>query len=252
VTGNSASGQGGGVFHEGDPLLEAGFRSTIIAANTASGVADDCDTDGNGLFTSNGFNLDSTDTCGLGAGTDLPNVTALLGPLADNGGPTWTHRLLVGSPAIDAGSTDPLGPDIDQRGVVRPQGVRRDIGAFERSGAVPSTCASADAAVADWKGEVPVAECADLREAQKLCKAWLKTCKKVVKAAASCRSAEVSSAASLEKAACKISSVGDPRQCKKDAAAEFKLLKADAKTQRAAGFDACEDHLDDCILLCND
>lgn len=33
----------------------------------------------------------------------LLGVDPLLGPLADNGGPTWTHALLAGSPAIDAG-----------------------------------------------------------------------------------------------------------------------------------------------------
>ncbi|HUF78353.1 MAG TPA: choice-of-anchor Q domain-containing protein [Thermoanaerobaculia bacterium] len=61
---------------------------------------------------------------------DLPGVDPLLGPLADNGGPTHTHALLVGSPAID---TTALGvaPPEDQRGVPRPQGPRADIGAFE-------------------------------------------------------------------------------------------------------------------------
>jgi hypothetical protein len=58
----------------------------------------------------------------------------LLGPLADNGGPTWTHALLTGSPAIGAGDpnfTSP--PDFDQRGPGFPRVVsgRIDIGAFE-------------------------------------------------------------------------------------------------------------------------
>jgi hypothetical protein len=53
-----------------------------------------------------------------------------VGPLADNGGPTWTMALLPGSPAIDAGT--PLGaPAADQRGIARPQGPGVDIGAFE-------------------------------------------------------------------------------------------------------------------------
>jgi hypothetical protein len=54
-----------------------------------------------------------------------------LGPLGDNGGPTRTHRLLPGSPAIDAAST-PDCPPTDQRGVPRPQGAGCDIGSFER------------------------------------------------------------------------------------------------------------------------
>ena len=57
-----------------------------------------------------------------------------LGPLANYGGPTQTHQLLSGSPAIDR---VPSCPPIDQRGVRRPSdgngdGVARcDIGAFE-------------------------------------------------------------------------------------------------------------------------
>ncbi|NNC99145.1 MAG: hypothetical protein HKN85_03085 [Gammaproteobacteria bacterium] len=55
-----------------------------------------------------------------GAGVDV---------LADNGGPTLTHALLVGSPAIDAA----VGtcPATDQRGVARPQGAGCDVGAYE-------------------------------------------------------------------------------------------------------------------------
>jgi hypothetical protein len=61
---------------------------------------------------------------------DLLGVDPMLGPLQDNGGPTWTHALLTGSAAIDAG--DPAGaPSEDQRGVPRPQGAGVDIGAFE-------------------------------------------------------------------------------------------------------------------------
>lgn len=51
----------------------------------------------------------------------LPN--GMLGPLADNGGPTWTHTLLTESSAINA--ADPAtAPDVDQRGVARPHGCR--------------------------------------------------------------------------------------------------------------------------------
>src|SRR5262249_42704880 len=62
--------------------------------------------------------------------TDLTDTDPRLGPLADNGGPTFTHALLFGSPAIDAGR--PVrGVTTDQRGVPRPQGNAPDIGAFE-------------------------------------------------------------------------------------------------------------------------
>ena len=51
--------------------------------------------------------------------------TTVLGPLADNGGPTQTHALLPGSFAIDAGDSASPGvlgscPTIDQRGMPRP------------------------------------------------------------------------------------------------------------------------------------
>ena len=57
----------------------------------------------------------------------------MLGPLADNGGPTQTHALLTGSPAINnataAGATA-----TDQRGVAA-VGVR-DSGAYEFTGSL--------------------------------------------------------------------------------------------------------------------
>jgi hypothetical protein len=64
----------------------------------------------------------------------------LLGPLADNGGPTQTMALGAGSPAIDAGSA--FGLATDQRGQPRPfvfaalahPGDGSDIGAFELQG----------------------------------------------------------------------------------------------------------------------
>jgi putative cell wall-binding protein len=52
-----------------------------------------------------------------------------LGPLASNDGPTQTHALLAGSVAIDAATDSVLATD--QRGVTRPQGAARDVGAFE-------------------------------------------------------------------------------------------------------------------------
>jgi len=48
--------------------------------------------------------------------------------LADNGGPTQTHALVAGSPAINFAGA--CGLDADQRGVARPQGAC-DAGAFE-------------------------------------------------------------------------------------------------------------------------
>jgi len=82
-------------------------------------------------------NLSSDNTCNFTGGA-LAGVDPVLGPLEDNGGPTQTHELLPGSPAIDTGvNLSYQGTGIDQRGVSRPidgddDGVpRNDIGAFE-------------------------------------------------------------------------------------------------------------------------
>lgn len=77
-----------------------------------------------------------SDVQGGWAGTGNINADPLLGPLADNGGFSFTHALGAGSSAIDAG--DPSNcPATDQRGVIRPidgdgvDGPRCDMGAYE-------------------------------------------------------------------------------------------------------------------------
>ncbi len=71
-------------------------------------------------------------------GPEGGSIDPLLGALADNGGPTLTHALLPGSPAINAGDLNAQGgaggvPLYDQRGEPfdRIFGGRIDIGAFE-------------------------------------------------------------------------------------------------------------------------
>jgi hypothetical protein len=135
-------------------ILAAGITTelhgTMVARNGTcdGGFCGDC-TDAEEI-TSLGHNLDSDGSCGLDASTDLSNVDPLLGPLQDNGGPTPTHALLRGSPAIDAIPTrecvydddgDPETPAVrlavDQRGVTRPRNGDHvassscDIGAYE-------------------------------------------------------------------------------------------------------------------------
>jgi hypothetical protein len=87
-------------------------------------VSDDC----KGTLTSLDYNLISDLTgCTLVASPhDQTNIGATLGPLQDNGGPTWTHALLPGSPAMDAGNpggcNDQLGATLHaaQSGAPRP------------------------------------------------------------------------------------------------------------------------------------
>ena len=60
-----------------------------------------------GTVTSYGYNVSSDDGGGYLNGTgDQINTNPLLGPLQNNGGATFTHQLLPGSPAIDTGRSE--------------------------------------------------------------------------------------------------------------------------------------------------
>ena len=88
---------------------------------------------GANMDSSIGYNIESPgNTCGFdpdGTTVDVPDP--MLGPLQDNGGPTETHALLPGSPALDQIPAVDCEVTEDQRGVARPQGPACDVGAFE-------------------------------------------------------------------------------------------------------------------------
>ncbi|MDW8254746.1 MAG: choice-of-anchor Q domain-containing protein [Chloroflexota bacterium] len=80
-----------------------------------------------------GLNFLDDSSCSTANGTaDGTTADPLLGPLADNGGPTLTRALLAGSPAINAATG--TCPPTDQRGVAWPVGPACDVGADEASG----------------------------------------------------------------------------------------------------------------------
>lgn len=124
----ATNGTGGGLYTHESAVQ---FRNSIIAGNQPDQCA------GTGGYISQGNNLSSAEDCLFMAGGDLQNTDPMLGPLADNGGPTQTRALLHGSPAIDHALTLVGCPSTDQRGIARPQGGRCDIGAYELGAEAP-------------------------------------------------------------------------------------------------------------------
>ncbi len=129
-SGNSAvAGYGGGIFTHNNTSLT--LQNSIVASN----IGGDCYNPT--ALISNGYNLDTDNTCNLTQPTDLPNTNPQLGILADNGGPNDTMALGPTSPAIDRipYGVNGCGTTIttDQRGFLRPSpaGGACDMGAYE-------------------------------------------------------------------------------------------------------------------------
>jgi predicted outer membrane repeat protein len=167
ISGNTSGGNGGGIqlYSNAQPATVNILNSTIVN-NTAGGIggginvgtggaasrivtiansviAGNTDTSGaNDIVRSTGSTLNASfslfqtaPAAGTINGTSS-NVTTgvdpLLGPLADNGGPTFTHLPLAGSPLINAGDPNfAPPPNTDQRGDPRVAQGRLDIGAVE-------------------------------------------------------------------------------------------------------------------------
>jgi hypothetical protein len=159
ISGNTAtfqhSGRGGGIYG-GGPLT---ITNSTLIDNSADGTAAaggiesygaveigntilktgssgaNLDINGSGTLISHGYNLSSDNGAGfLTAAGDQINTEPMLGPLQDNGGLTFTHALLTGSPALDAGDPNFSPPPLyDQRGPGYPRviGGRIDVGSFE-------------------------------------------------------------------------------------------------------------------------
>ncbi len=139
VTGNSSpGGTAGGLYLTDSTNNVLTLNSTIIANSTeqGGGTRDIVVVVG----TVNATNSLVENATGVVFGVNTANIFGqdpLLGALANNGGPTLTHALLAGSPAINTGS-NPTALANDQRGAgfARSSGLT-DIGAFEVQGAPP-------------------------------------------------------------------------------------------------------------------
>jgi Ca2+-binding RTX toxin-like protein len=150
LSGNTATyGDGGGVAN-GSRNFAGGtvtLTRTLLSGNTAPTGAELDNSSRGGTVVANNHNLFGVNgTAGVEGFT--PGATDLVPPMgvqladildpprADNGGPTLTHALVPGSPARNAGPRrcrDARGRPLrrDQRGVLRPQEGRCDIGAVE-------------------------------------------------------------------------------------------------------------------------
>ncbi len=147
VSNNTATSEGGGIRNDGT----ANLRNTIVANNNAP-----TGPDLRGTYVSPSNNLVETTTGSTFSGSPTDNITGQdpnLGSLQNNGGPTQTQALLVGSPALDAGNNTFVvappflntSPITDQRGTGFPRILDAadagtmatvDIGAFEARASV--------------------------------------------------------------------------------------------------------------------
>lgn len=149
LSGNSCNGVGGAIHNHtlgsltirgttisdnsapnSSPAADAIFRYGVVTISRSI-IAGGC---GGGALNSTGDNIGTTLSCLTNSAilNDRNNLSLPLDALADNGGPTQTRLLPIGSPAIDAvlvNTADCSGTD--QRGVPRPNGNRCDIGAVE-------------------------------------------------------------------------------------------------------------------------
>ncbi len=148
ITANTSNSGGNGLFNGTggttvitNSIVAGNFNnSDVFALNPFTSAGNNLIGNGEGIagFT-NGVNGDIV-------GTVESPIDPRLGTLQNNGGATFTHALLNGSPAINAGNNATLPPDtqnfdgdndiseplpIDQRGVTRVQNGFVDIGAFE-------------------------------------------------------------------------------------------------------------------------
>ncbi len=136
ISNNAATGNTGGIDNSTGGIMV--ITNSTIVENGAQGILSSAPGDltisnsivannsglncsGSGAnIVSQGNNLDSDGSCGFVQAGDISNTDPMIGPLADNGGPTHSHALLSGSPAVDAGNNATCENE-GQRATLRPQ-----------------------------------------------------------------------------------------------------------------------------------
>lgn len=130
---NSAVNVGASIFNQSFcDTARVDLVNTILSVGVSG---ENFFNNGGAIITSHGYNLSSDNGSGyLNGPGDQINTHPVLGPLQNNGGPTFTHALLPGSPAIDTGDPNFTPPPLyDQRGpnFDRVRSGRIDKGSFE-------------------------------------------------------------------------------------------------------------------------
>ncbi len=126
IAGNTASANGGGIYSSSALVT---VESTILDNDTSGLIADVY-----GTLSANHCLFRNPTGATINGVNNLFNISAMLGALGNNGGPTQTMPLLPGSPCINAGN-NVAGLLADQRGFTRVTNGTADIGAYE-AGAV--------------------------------------------------------------------------------------------------------------------
>jgi predicted outer membrane repeat protein len=150
ISGNVAGTDGGGIYATAPMTL----TNVTIADNTGGGLFEQVDTQQteavNTLFARNtggscggtpgaivsrhGLFDDVPCTLDVDSTQNITNTPAGINNLDEWGGPTSSHQILPGSPALDAGDRELCAGVFDQRGFPRNVGASCDVGATESNG----------------------------------------------------------------------------------------------------------------------
>lgn len=129
-------GGGGGGIWAGAYGTTINLKNVLLRNNKLNNTAANCDA--SMVIDDFGGNLSNDTTCTsqFTELSDQNNVDPLLDSLTSADSFNWVLPLLAGSPAIDAGVSNGA-PNVDQRGVSRPQGSGIDAGAYEYESGPP-------------------------------------------------------------------------------------------------------------------